>query len=100
MTSLLSERAVLVRPSISVWRGEITDRAASDDTAARHGAQRKSVRTSKFLIPREAIDPILSEASAIRSFVRQETLPWRWDGVGLLPTDNYLPFMEGWRGHR
>ncbi len=28
MPSLLSERALLVRPSISVWRGEITDRAA------------------------------------------------------------------------
>lgn len=100
MTSLLSERAVLVRPSISVWRGEITDRAASAETANRYRAEDRSVRTTKFLIAKEALDPILTEANAIRAFVRQETLPWRWDGVGLLPTDNYLPFMDGWRQHR
>jgi len=100
MPSLLSERAVLVRPSISVWRGEITDRAASADTADRHKADRHSVRTSKFLVPKDAIDPILTEAGSLRTFVRQETLPWRWDGVGLLPTENYLPFMDGWRTRR
>lgn len=99
MSSLLSQRAVLVRPTISVWRGEITDRAASAETASRYAAERGSIKTSKFLIPKEAIDPILSEAGSIRSFVRQETLPWRWDGVGLLPTENYFPFMEGWRSH-
>jgi hypothetical protein len=100
MSSLLSERAVLVRPSISVWRGEITDRAASGFAAEHHKAERASVRLSKFLIPKEAIDPILTEAGSLRSFVRQETLPWRWDGVGLLPTENYLPFMDGWRARR
>lgn len=100
MTSLLSTRALLVRPSISVWRGEITDRAASAATAEQHKADRHSVRTTKYLVPKEAIDPILSEAGSLRSFVRQETLPWRWDGVSLLPTDNYLHFTEGWRQHK
>lgn len=100
MPSLLSERAVLVRPSISVWRGEITDRSASSAAAESHKAEKASVRLSKFLVPKDAIDPILSEAGSLRSFVRQETLPWRWDGVGLLPTENYLPFMDGWRERR
>jgi len=100
MSSLLSQRAVLVRPSISIWRGEITDRAAGASSADLHKAERASVRLSKFLVPKDAIDPILTEAGALRSFVKQETLPWRWDGVGLLPTENYLPFMDGWRGRR
>jgi hypothetical protein len=100
MTSLLSTRALLVRPSWSVWRGEITDRAASNATAEQHKADRKQVRTTKFLVSKEVIDPIASEAGAMRSFVRQETLPWRWDGVSLLPTDNYLHFCEGWRDRK
>jgi hypothetical protein len=100
MPSLLSERAVLIRPSIAVWRGEITDRLAGASAADQHKAERGSVRLSKFLVPKEAIDPILTEAGSLRTFVRQETLPWRWDGVGLLPTENYLPFMDGWRSRR
>ncbi len=97
MTNILSTRALLVRPSISLWRGEVTDRAASRETADRNSADARLVKTSKFLIAKEAIEPIVGEANSLRSFVRAETLPWRWDGVSLLPTDNYFPFMEGWR---
>jgi hypothetical protein len=97
MTSLLSTRALLVRPSLSVWRGEITDRAAANEVAEHFAVEKGAVRTLKLLVPKDAIDPIVSAAGAMRSFVRQETLPWRWDGVSLLPTDNYLHFCDGWR---
>jgi hypothetical protein len=100
MTTLLSERALLVRPSISMWRGEILDKAASRDTAERHQADRGQVKTTKYLIPKAALDPIGTCANSLRSFVRQETLPWRWDGVSLLPTENYMNFCEGWRRRR
>jgi hypothetical protein len=98
--TILSERALLVRPSISVWRGEMLDRAASRDTAERHKAERGQVRTTKYLIPKAALDPIGTAANSIRSFVRQETLPWRWDGVSLLPTENFMDFMDGFRQRR
>lgn len=97
--NLLSERALLIKPSWSIWRGEITDRTASFETAARYKARDKAIRTTKFLIPKEAIDPISAVSTAMRAFVRAESLPWLWDGVSLLPTDNYFPFMEGWREH-
>lgn len=100
MTSLLSTRALLVRPSISVWHGEITDRTAAAEVAQHFSAERGSVKTLKLLVPKAAIDPIQTAASAIRSFVRRETLPWRWDGVSLLPTDNYMHFTDGWRQHK
>jgi hypothetical protein len=98
--SLLTERAMLVRPSISVWRGEVLDRAASKDTAERHKADRHQVKTTKYLIAKAAVDPIHTAANGLRSFVRHETLPWRWDGVGLLPVENFFPFTEGWRIRR
>jgi hypothetical protein len=98
--TILSERALLVRPSISVWRGEVLDKAASRDTAERHKAERGQVKTTKYLIPKPALDPIGTAANSIRSFVRQETLPWRWDGVSLLPTANFMDFMDGFRRRR
>jgi hypothetical protein len=76
------------------------DRAASRDTAERHKAERGQVRTTKYLVPKAALDPIGTAANSIRSFVRQETLPWRWDGVSLLPTANFMDFMEGFRMRR
>jgi hypothetical protein len=100
MGSLLAERAMLVRPSISVWRGEVLDRNASKDTADRHQADRHQVKTTKYLIAKAAIDPIHTAANALRAFVRQETLPWRWDGVGLLPSENFFEFTDGWRQRR
>lgn len=100
MTNILSERAVLIRPSISLWRGEITDKAASRDTAERNNADARAVRTSKYLIARDAIDPILTAAGSLRTWVRAETLPWRWDGVSLLPTDAYFHFTQGWQERR
>ncbi len=98
--TILSERAVLIRPSISLWRGEITDRAASRDTAERANADARAVKTSKFLIARDAIDPIISAAGSLRTWVRTETLPWRWDGVSLLPTEAYFHFTQGWQERR
>lgn len=98
--SLLSERGMLVRPSISVWRGEVLDRTASRDTAERHNADRHQVKTTKYLIAKSAIDPIHTAANALRAYVRQETLPWRWDGVGLLPSENFFEFSDGWRQRR
>lgn len=98
MASLLSQRALLVRPSFSVWRGEITDRGASRETAERHGAVARQVKTTKFLIDQHVLDPIDSAVSYLRNHVvRRNTLPWRWDKVSLLPSDNYFAFMEEWR---
>lgn len=98
--SLLSDRAMLVRPSISVWRGEVLDRNASKDTAERNNANARKVKLTKSLLPEAAIDPIHTAANTLRAFVRQETLPWRWDGVSLLPVENFFPFTEGWRIRR
>lgn len=100
MTHLLCERALLVRPTFSLWSGEITDRAASAATAEQAGAEHRAVRTLKRLVPKAAIEPIEAQVGAMRKFVRLETLPWRWDGVSLLPTDNYMHFTDGWREQR
>lgn len=95
--SLLTERSLLVRPSISVWSGEVLDRAASRETETLKEASRGQVKLTKRLIAKDAIFPIQQAADRLRRYIKAETLPWRWDGVTLLPTENFMNFTQGWR---
>lgn len=98
--SLLAERAVLVRPEIRLRTFEILDRRAGEAAAGAFGADSSRLRATKRLVPKESIFPIEQAGGALRRWVKQETLPWRWDGVSLCPNTAYLPLMAGWRERR
>lgn len=100
MTSLIADRAMLIHVNISVWRGELTDRGASAAVAESHKANPHQLRTIKSLIPKEALQPILTAADALRAYARRETLPWQWSGVGLLPSEAFMDFVRGWNDHK
>ena len=56
----LSERAMLVSLSVSIWSARKYDGRISDKVAAEHGADRSMGRYAKHLIPRvpSALAPI------------------------------------------
>jgi hypothetical protein len=86
----LSSRAMLCSLSISMWSARKHDPDASEEIAARHGAQVDSGRYHKLLLPRKAlteIQQIVSEARQEHYFV---TLPWDDNGYRVLPAAVYM----------
>jgi hypothetical protein len=98
MESHLSSRAMLCSVSISVWSARKHDPDASEEIAARHGAQADSGRYHKVLLPKQA----LAEIQKIVTEARQEhyfmTLPWDDNGYRVLPAAAYMDHVEKMRG--
>lgn len=96
-SSLLSSRAMLCALSISMWIARKHDPDASEEIAARHGAQTDAGRYHKVLLPRQA----LAEIQKIVSEARQEhyfmTLPWDDNGYRVLPAAVYLDHAKRMR---
>ena len=94
----LSSRAMLCSLSISTWSARKHDRDASEEIAARHGAQSDAGRYHKMLLPKAA----LAEIQKIVSEARQEhcfmTLPWDDNGYRVLPAAVYMDHVEKMHG--
>ncbi len=93
----LSSRAMLCSLSIRMWSARKHDPDASEEIAARHGAQSDSGRYHKLLLPKQA----LAEIQTIVSDARQEhyfiTLPWDDNGYRVLPAAAYMDHVEKMR---
>ena len=86
----LSSRAMLCSLSISMWSARKHDTDASEEIAARHGAQSDAGRYHKMLLPKAAlaeIQKIVSEARQEHYFI---TLPWDDNGYRVLPAAVYM----------
>jgi hypothetical protein len=90
----LGGKAMLCSLSISTWSARKHDRDASEEIAARHGAQSDAGRYHKVLVPKTA----LAEIQKIVSEARQEhyflTLPWDDNGYRVLPAAAYMDHVE------
>lgn len=89
----LSTKAMLTKMQIRMWTARKHDKDASDEIAAIHDAIGDAGRFNKLLLPKTAMAPIQSAATALRAHHALNTLPWTLDGVGLLPATNYFPYM-------
>jgi hypothetical protein len=93
----LSSRAMLCSLSISMWSARKHDPDASEEIAARQGAQSDAGRYHKVLLPKEA----LSDIQKIVSEARQEhyfmTLPWDDNGYRVLPAAAYMDHVDRMR---
>ena len=86
----LASRAMLCSLSIGQWSARKHDPEASEEIAARHGAQSDVGRYNKILLPPQA----LAEIKRIAGEARREhyfiTLPWDDAGYRVLPAAVYL----------
>lgn len=98
LSSSLSSKAMLCSLSISMWSARKHDPDASEEIAARHGAQSDAGRYHKVLLPKQAladIQKIVSEARQEHYFM---TLPWDDNGYRVLPAAAYMDHVERMRG--
>jgi hypothetical protein len=91
--SALSERAMLVSLSVSIWSARKHDVRISDKVAAEHGADRSMGRYSKHLIRRELLAAVNAANTALREHHNLNTLAWGDDGIRILPAANYLGYQ-------
>lgn len=93
-THALTERAMVMNLSISLWQGYRQDKEASRKVTDEHGAARDAARVNKHLIPKDALGPVITAANAVRSHFYSNTLPWRDNGDRLMTRKLFLTFIQ------
>jgi len=100
MSSILSERAMLARLSISQWSARKHDRSVTREVNESHGAAADAGRYNKRLLAREALAAIATIASSARTTHYQLTAPWQDDGARLLSAKLFPEYAKAMQGFR
>lgn len=91
----LANSAVLVQMTISQWTARKYDRKASNTVANAHGVSSQVGRYNKALMPgTQSLAQIHALSGAIRNKYLANTLPWGIEGTRILPSENYITFMN------
>lgn len=90
----ITERAMILNLSISLWQGYRLDKEASRKVTEDAGAEKDAARVNKHLVPKEALAPVVTAAGAIRTHFYDKTLPWRDNGDRLMTRILYMEFIE------
>lgn len=93
----LSQKAMLVKLSMSHWTARKYDRSVSDKVASDYGASQDSGRYHKVLVAKEAIHEVLRAINDAKVFHYANTLPWQDDGFRILPAANFDIYSKGMR---
>lgn len=90
------DKAVLVSLNVSIWTANKLDREVSKEVADQKKLKSEQMaRVWKSLLPRnEFLSAIHGVAAKARKFHYANTFAWVQDGSRLLPTKNYLAYME------
>jgi len=98
MTMMLNDRALLVSLSISQWTARKLDKKATKEVADINRASTSAGRYNKSLLPlNDLLANVHQKTGVIREKFAKNTLPWGIDGTRMLPSANYLQFMQDFR---
>jgi len=98
MTMMLNDRALLVSLSISQWTARKLDKRATKEVADNNRASTSAGRYNKSLLPlNDLLAHVHQKTGVIREKFAKNTLPWGIDGTRILPSANYLSFMQDFR---
>lgn len=99
ITKPLECRGVLARLSISQWTARKTDKKIAKEDAKRTGSDESMHSHSRRILAKSALEKIDKVVSQARKFHEDNTLPWHYDGVGVLHTANFLNYMKEMRDY-
>lgn len=89
MSANLTEKAMLVKLSITKWSARKYDKKVSGEVAHQYGTDQDRGRYNKVLVAVEAVKKVCQAESAARTFHYENTLPWKDDGARILPAANF-----------
>lgn len=91
----LTTKALLIQLNISQWSARKYDKKTTKAVNQQNGASDSAGRFNKALLPAaDKLDAIHKLSSKIRTEYYRQTLPWGMEGTQLLPTTNYMDFMQ------
>ena len=93
----ITEKAMLVKLSISQWTARRFDAKATNHVLQDYGASNDSGRFNKLLVDLDAVKMYQKAANEARTFHYSNTLPWGDDDSRILPAKNYLPYTKKMR---
>ncbi len=96
----LTNKAMLVHLSISQWTGRKYDKAVSAKVAQDYNTEESAGRYNKVLIAEKAIKEISKIVTEVREFHYANTLPWSDWGDRVLPSANYLVYMQAMQSYK
>lgn len=96
----LSSKAMLVTLNIRQWSGVREDKEVAAEVARKYGNDPSAGRYTKFLVPKEVLEPGRKIASAARTEHYFLTLPWSDDGFRILSSAGYFTYQSKMSGYR
>jgi hypothetical protein len=96
----IHSRALLVNLSISTWTARKFDRQVTRDVNRQYGAPQDAGRYNKHLLAgsgKGSYNRLMSLTQQIRMEHYHRTLPWTDEGWRILPSDQYMAYMDWYR---
>lgn len=90
----ITKQAMILNLQIGVWQGYRLDKEASRKVTEDANADNDAARVNKHLVPKEALKPVVTAATAIRTHFYDKTLPWKDNGDRLLTRLMFTDFIE------
>jgi hypothetical protein len=90
----IQDKAMLVKLSISIPTGRKKDKIATSEATKSRNAQDGAYSTSKCMFVKEDIKPIQDLSTEMRTYFKDNTIPWSDKSDRLLPAKKYLEFMK------
>lgn len=89
-----SSKALLVNLSISQWTGRKLDKKATGTVESTHSTDTKVGNYTKKLLPSaKELEAVQTQASSMRKYFYENTLPWFSDGSRIIASKHYVEFM-------
>jgi hypothetical protein len=96
----LSEKALLVTLSLSMFSPKKTDKRITRQVLADNHAAEGALRVAKRLLPDEAVEPVRKLHAEVREYHYRHTLPWGEDNERLIASAHYLEYTDWMRQRR
>lgn len=96
----ITEKAMLVRLSISQWTARKFDPNATDRVISDYNAVPDAGRFNKLLVEISAVKRYQKVAGEARTYHYKNTLPWGDDDSRILPASNYMQYTQKMREFR
>lgn len=96
----LSDKALLVQLSISKWTARKKDRKATLEVAQANNASVSAGNYHKKLLVMDSLAAVDTLVGSVRTKFYHNTLPWGIEGSQILPTANYLGFVNEYRADK
>lgn len=91
----INDKALLVKMSISQWYNRVNDKKVAEEVAIQHGVnsnlQNKYV---KQIMSNIALVNVHAIISALRAYHNDKTLPWKENGVRILPAASFMDYQK------